>query len=128
MAGGRSPAQSAFATSMPSTAGMAMARRTRSGDNAFARRSAISPSDAVPTNERLGTCEQSMISRSIASGSSSTISVRKANSVFIEGQWHGELDEESAGVARAHAAVTVIAEPCGDAIGDVAQAEASTAI
>ncbi|WP_164209578.1 hypothetical protein, partial [Stenotrophomonas maltophilia] len=67
-------------------------------------------------------------SRSIASGSSSTINVRKTGSVFIERKRHGQVDEEPAGIERAHAAMAASAKSRGDAIRDVAQAKAGASI
>ncbi|KAK0348380.1 hypothetical protein LTR94_037483, partial [Friedmanniomyces endolithicus] len=74
MTAGRMPMRpTARATPIPSSKGMAISSSTRSGFNPSIRRSAASPSVAVPTSAMRGSRAQSIWSRSTASGSSSTI-------------------------------------------------------
>src|SRR5690606_11148475 len=102
----------------------------RSGASASTIRSAEAPSLAVPTSDTLSCCPARICSRSIASGSSSTIRVLSVwvMSAAFAGERQPQRDEEAAVVRAAPFAARRGAIAGQEALADVAETHAGAGL
>src|ERR1700761_5827014 len=112
----------AWASAMLFMPGIWISSRIRSGASFSISRSALAPSMAVPTKLILGMRAHNICSRSIASGSSSTISVLSMSDMGLPRQ--GQIHPKAAAVAPAVADIGVAIKAGHQAVADITQTDA----
>src|SRR5690348_9956775 len=118
---------SVFAKAMPSMPGIWMSSSRRSGLRLSIRRSALPPSAAVPATAMPGMPAQRSCSRSMASGSSSTIKVRSASLMAlgeIAQKRQSEIGAEAAAFAGPEGDAGRAVEAGGEPVAHIGQAHA----